>query len=212
MENQKIKRNKNIFIYIGIIFIFISLCMIIYYSYNNIQNKKEENNSLDNYIIKTKIETDDTNNNIEVVEAEINEEPVIDYLMVLEIPKINIKKGIYDINSKYNSVSYNIQILKSSNMPSKENGNTIFASHNGNSSVSYFNNLNKLNRGDLINIYYDGYLYEYKLDNSYDIEKNGTAVIKRDSNKTTITLITCKKNTKDTQTVFIGYLNNKTKY
>ena len=61
-------------------------------------------------------------------------------------------------------------------------------------------------------IYYNGIKYVYELVNKYDEVKDGTIVVHRNNEDTVLTLITCKKNTKDTQTVFIGYLNNKTKY
>lgn len=76
--------------------------------------------------------------------------------MVIEIPKMNLKKGLYDINSKYNNVDYNIQIIKESDMPNKENGNLILAGHNGNSNISYFDNLNTLSNGDSVFIFYEG--------------------------------------------------------
>ena len=54
--------------------------------------------------------------------------------------------------------------------------------------------------------------YEYTLDNIYDTPKDGKVEIFRDPKKTALTLITCKKNTKDTQVVYVGYLTNKEQY
>ena len=59
---------------------------------------------------------------------------------------------------------------------------------------------------------FDGIKYEYKIADIYDVDKTGTVNISRDKNRTTITLITCKKYSKDKQTVFIGYLSNKEAY
>lgn len=34
------------------------------------------------------------------------------YIAILEIPSINLKRGLVDPNSKYNNVNYNIQIYR----------------------------------------------------------------------------------------------------
>jgi len=133
------------------------------------------------------------------------------YLAVLEIPKINLKKGLYDISSPYNDVEKNIEVNKNSDMPSKENGNFILAAHSGFSFQSYFNKLENLTKNDEVILYYDDMKYIYNVDNFYDIPKTGRAIIKRDKTKNTITLITCKKNT-EKQIVYIGYLKEKITY
>ena len=52
--------------------------------------------------------------------------------------------------------------------------------HEGNAIISeYFRNLNKLSYGDIATVYYKGRTYNYKLVNTYEIEKTGTAHIKR---------------------------------
>ncbi len=130
------------------------------------------------------------------------------YTMVLEIPKIGLKKGLYDKSSNFNSVDYGIQILKESSMPSIENGNLILASHRGNSYVSHFNRLNQLIDGDEVIIYYDNVKYTYNIVNYYEIEKNGTARIHRDYNTTIITMITCIKDS-NKQIVYIGNMTKK---
>ena len=48
---------------------------------------------------------------------------------------------------------------------------------------------------DLIKIDYKGKTYNHKIVDIYDIEKTGKASIKRNHNKSTITLITCRHNT-----------------
>ena len=40
-----------------------------------------------------------------------------DYLAILEIPDINLKKGLVDLNSPYNNIKYNVEIIKGSHMP-----------------------------------------------------------------------------------------------
>ena len=128
--------------------------------------------------------------------------------MVVEIPKINLRKGIYNINSKNNTVNKNIQIMKESDMPNKDKGMLVLAGHNGNSRVSYFDRLNELNKEDKVYIYYANNKYTYEISNMYEAEKNGTITVKKEREKTVIVLISCKKNTKDKQLVYIGNLIN----
>jgi LPXTG-site transpeptidase (sortase) family protein len=81
-------------------------------------------------------------------------------------------------------------------MPDIENGNLILAGHSGNARVSYFKNLNKLKLDDTAIIIYNNKEYNYKVVDIYEIDKTGDAEIIRDENKNTLTLITCKHNTK----------------
>ena len=80
-------------------------------------------------------------------------------------------------------------------MPNIDKGNLILASHSGNSKISYFKNLNKLKINDDVIIYYQGNDYIYKVKNIYEIEKTGKAIILKNNEKKTLTLITCKHNT-----------------
>ncbi len=131
------------------------------------------------------------------------------YVGYLSIPKINLKKGFTNIDSNYNNVNKNIQILNSSDYPDKENGNVILASHSGNSSVSYFKDLYQLNKGDLVYIEYNNINYTYKIVNIYTVLKTGQVEVIRNKDISTLTLITCTKNDKTTQTVYISELINK---
>lgn len=121
--------------------------------------------------------------------------PEINYIAVLKIPKIDLEKGLASKDSYWNNVNRNIQILSESDMPNVKNGNVILASHSGNGKVSYFRKLNKLQNDDIVSIFYNGKEYKYKMVNSYEIEKNGYAHIVRNKEKSTLTLITCKHNT-----------------
>ena len=205
---QKEKRNK-ICTIIGILLIVIGIVFWIIPFYNNKVEDKKEDNLINEYI-------DSTEQEITVIEPETVPEETktvetIKYSMVIEIPKIGLKKGIYGLDSRYNSISYGIQVLKESNMPDIEKGNLILASHRGNSSVSHFNNLYKLENGDRVYIYYNGIKYVYELVNKYDEVKDGTIVVHRNNEDTVLTLITCKKN-EEKQTVFINRLIEKENY
>ena len=83
----------------------------------------------------------------------------------------------------------------------------MLASHNGNASTSYFKDIHKLESNDEVIIYYGGYQYQYKVINSYEVEKTGKINVVRNGEKSTLTLITCKGN--DKQLVIICELVNK---
>ena len=80
-------------------------------------------------------------------------------------------------------------------MPDQENGNVILAAHSGNGRTAFFRNLDKMQIDDTVSIFYNGYEYKYRMINTYDIEKTGTAEITRNGQKSTLTLITCRHNT-----------------
>lgn len=155
-------------------------------------NKEEQNNKIENNKVNSKNESNNQKQNY--------------YVAKIKIPKINLEKGLVDINSKYNIVSKNIQIVKGSSFPNVEGSNLILASHAGTNSVSYFRNLYKLSEGDKCYIVYKGKTYVYNIVNIYYQEKDGTIAIYRDYNKTTLTLVTCTKNSKTKQTVYVAEL------
>lgn len=209
LKKEKTKISKSQLIQIGS-FLIILLCSGIIFKqmYFNIKQDKVNENMVDDYFEEEQVISNDEEvvqeNKTNETNIEVNYEK---YVGVLEIKKLNLKKGFYEKNSRNNNVNRNIQVLKESDMPDIENGNLIIAGHSGNSYISYFRNLNKLNSGDEAIIYYNGKTYIYSLMNSYEIEKNGTAHIVRNGYKNTLTLITCKHNT-NKQLVFIFELKN----
>ena len=163
-------------------FLFIISIIIIYllflgYSYNisNKDVKKSLNKEVNNYNVYKS----------EKKEVGFKKE---EYLANINIPKININRHLYDISSKENTVDKNIEVLKSSDMPDKEGGNFILASHNGLSPISYFRNLNLLSINDEVIINYKSKDYIYKVSNIYDVNKTGKVSVYRDKNKTTLIL------------------------
>ena len=187
-------KEKNYLFYKKIltIVLFISTSMIIIIKLNNLIKVNSEKYEVNSYF----------NNYDEEVSYKNNNKNKEEYLGILEIKKIKLRKGFYKLNSNLNNVDKNIMIVSSSNMPDVNKGNLIFASHSGNSSVSYFRYLDKLDMEDIASIYYLGKKYDYKLINYYDVDKNGSVQIIKNNDINTLTLITCKKNT-DKQTVFI---------
>lgn len=133
------------------------------------------------------------------------------YDAILYIPQINLKKGIYKKNDKRNNIEENVTIHSSSDYPNKDFSNLILIAHSGTGKKAYFNELHKLNEDSLIEFYYQNVKYVYKINNYYQVEKNGKANIKRDINKKTVTLITCSQKDKTKQLIYIGYLIDEIK-
>lgn len=207
---QKIKRtnSKKSLYFIGSLLIITSLSIIFIHQYNKTVNIQVENEAIEEfYKQETKVEFDSTKveNNSTETKTKKEESNLYEYIAILRIPKINLKRGLVDKNSKYNDIKYNIMIHKSSDNPSEEGGNLILLAHSGNSNISFFKNLYKMKLDDIIYLDYNNNTYKYKLINIYDIEKNGKAPIRKNTTKSSITLITCRNNT-NKQIVLIGEL------
>lgn len=193
---------NNIKYIVGIILIIIGLIVYLKPKYETKRIKEKENSQIEEYI---RGQIDDTyipyDNNINKID-----DIKYNYYMVIEIPKIKLKKGLYNKNSKYNSINYGIEILKESEMPNIENSNLILASHSGNSSISFFKNLKQLNIGDEVYIYYNNIKYKYKINDYYSKTKDGTINI-NNSIDNTIYLITCVDDY--SHLIYTGILNEK---
>ncbi len=195
MVKRKIK-NKSWFIVIGSFLFLIGVSLISYDYLSNKDIKDIEDNALNNFYENETIVNDDEFTEDTQKKEEVKEQVKIEYIAVLKIPKINLERGLVNPNSYLNNVNYNVEIVKGSSMPDQENGNVILAGHSGSARISYFRNLDKLSLGDMVYIDYNNKTYSYKVVGIYDIEKTGKAEIIRDKNKSTLTLITCRHNTK----------------
>jgi LPXTG-site transpeptidase (sortase) family protein len=148
----------------------------------------------------------------------VNDQPVVEeqqqnytvdyskYLGVLEIPKIGLKRGFYNTDSKYNNIQYNVTLVDGSSMPDVTNGNLILMAHSGDAYISYFAFLYKLNIGDDAYITYYGNKYHYQIVNIYEVPKIGAVTINRNMDRTTLTMITCTKDNDYLQTIYIAEL------
>lgn len=204
------KKFKSQFLIIGSLSILVGISIIGYHIYSNYRLKNIEDNNIQEFFNEEQKEETIQEEVFVEVENKNVDETNYDYIAVLEIPKINLKRGLSQ-DKYYNNVNRNVEILKGSTMPNVSKGNFILAGHSGSGRVAYFRNLNKLTIGDISYIYYGGIKYTYKVNNIYDIEKTGTATITRDLNKTTLTMITCRHNT-NKQIVIISELINQESY
>ena len=128
------------------------------------------------------------------------------YTGVLEIPKIGLKRGFYNTDSRYNSINYNVTMVKGSNLPNVHNGNLILMAHSGDAYISYFAYLYKLKVGDYAFVTYNGVKYKYQIKKIYYVPKTGVVNIYRNENATCLTMITCTKDSDTSQTIYISEL------
>lgn len=193
----------------GSLLILFGICLFAFpYLYNQYQNKQEEL-KIEQFFVEEKepVVSEDDNSTINVSESQTDP-----FIAVLEIPTIHLKKGLYDINSKNNTVSKGIQIIKESDMPDVVNGNFILASHSGTGRIAYFNNLNQLRIDDQVYVYYDHVKYTYQIIRINNVVKDGTIEIERLKTNNMITLTTCSQSDKDKQLILIGQLINKEEF
>ena len=226
---DKISKYKDmILITIGTLLIIFSFCLLLYdkveliksnvfedielLKYRELNSNSEINNDTTDIdtqpLVVEAIEVEDMEEDNVVAkqeETKKEEKKVIkkEIIGYLEIKKINLKQGLVPKGSYYNHVNRNIQILDASDYPDKEKGNVILAAHSGTSYLSFFKNLYQLSLGDEAKIYYKGMIHTYKIVDIYNVAKVGTVAINRDYEKTCLTLITCTKNSKTEQTVYI---------
>lgn len=191
------KANKSRFIVIGSLLVLSGICLITFDLLSNINADNLEDQAITEFyeqkeIIQEKKENLGEENAIVQESKKVSK---IEYIGVLSIPKINLKRGLVDPNSYLNNIQYNVQFLKESSMPDELYGNVILAAHSGNARISYFKNLDKLDINDEVIIDYKNNTYTYLVVNKYEIEKSGKANIIRNKTENTLTLITCKHNT-----------------
>ena len=194
-------------------------------SYNYIQTMKISTFDLmsnaiyketeDGAVIETEPASSDSNENVEIEKKEPEPEEKKEYKEstitkkykgYLSIPKINLKKGFFAMESAQNNVEKNIFVVSGSSYPDVENGNLIIAGHSGTGWKAFFNDLHKLGEGDEAIVSYNDKNYVYKITKIYKQNKTGTIAIYRNYDKTTLTLITCTNYDSKTQTIYIAEL------
>ena len=214
MELQKVKsqrKNKrySFIIALGISLLFFSATYFIYDHYEKQRQNIHDTEKIEEFFEVEKI-------NEEEIQEEVKDEKPVEqkqenYIGILEIPKIKLKRGLVDKNSSSNNVNKNIYTVKETTFPDERiNSHVILAAHSGNSYVSFFNNLKKLDMKDNVYLYYKGTKYIYEVSDRYEIKKTGKAELKL-TNTSDITLITCISGT-DKQVVYVATLIAKENY
>ena len=206
--------SKDVKITLSILLCFAGLILIFYTYFDGIKTNlfnQKNIDLLDQQIviseeIKEIVENEPTTKEKEEVNE--SEDRKDNYIGYLEVPDVNIKRGFLALDSKYNSVKYNVMLIEGSKMPDVKNGNLILAAHRGNSSISFFDKLYKLKMGAEASVTYNNKKYTYKLKYEYTVPKVGKITVSRNGDINTLTLITCTRDDKKTQTVFIFELDN----
>lgn len=211
-NNKMTKRiSPNLTAVIGAIVIMIGGFFL---SYNYIQTMKITTFDKMANVIYTEqkesatIEVDEKTKEEEDKTESITNSETEKYIGYLNIPKINLEKGFFSIESLENDVEKNIYIVPSSSYPDVEKGNFIIAAHSGTGWKAFFNDLYKLQKNDIVEISYNGKKYTYTITKIYKQEKTGTIAIYRNYDKTTLTLVTCTNNDSKTQTIYIAELSS----
>lgn len=210
-----VKLSKNAKISLSILFILFGLILISYNYFATIKSNLFNHQNIrlmEQQIVITEAlqdlsEEDFNNTNVDLDDL-MEKDNKDRYIGYLEVPEVNIKRGFVSLNSKYNSVGYNVMLIEGSTMPDVKNGNLILAAHRGNSPVSFFENLYKISDHGNAYITYNGKVYKYKLVSRYTDPKDGTLTITRNADTSVLTLITCTRNDKKTQTIFIFELES----
>ena len=169
--------------------LIIIQAIIIYKDINNEHKKNDEESKIINNFLSIKTGQPET----------INDK--VNYEMVIEIPKIGLKKGILPKENKDNNIDKNVTILEESNYPN-ELGNIYIAAHSGSGKHSYFNDLTKLKEKDKTYLYHENIKYIYEVKEIKNISKiNNSSILTK--NKNNLILITCNQKDKSKYLVII---------
>ena len=123
-----------------------------------------------------------------------------DIVGTLIIDKIKLKESLYNINSPKNNVNEHVTILKESIMPDQNNSIMFLAAHSGIGKIAFFEELDKLQKNDIIILIYKDKTFKYKVKNIYEQQKNGYIDINKEKLNQLI-LTTCSPKKKDKQLI-----------
>jgi len=162
---------------------------------------KKSDNLVRNYYENHVVEKEESKGMIKKINLEEKEE----YLGILKIPKIDLKEGFYDINSKNNNINNAVTILKESILPSGNGSIVYLTAHSGYGYLAFFKDIDKLEVNDIIYLDIKNNSYQYIVNDIYEVDKNGLITINHNINDNYLVLTTCSKN-KDKQLVITSKL------
>ena len=145
--------------------------MIFFLSILKIENVKT--NIITTNIIKTTIPI-----------KEVKEEPIGKII----IPSISLEEDLYSIDSEENTIEKHVSILKESTYPNK----IFLAAHSGIGEIAYFNDLQLLNKNDLVILNYYENHKTYQVEDIISVNKTGYIRIPKSDNNILI-LTTCSQ-------------------
>lgn len=194
---------KKVIILISVLLIIVGCSILGYSFYLDISYKNEDKKLVQDFLNDYEQDRDNETNkeDYKITKTESNK-----YLAIIEIPEISLSTGIVMSNESYSTMNRNVSIYPTSDMPDIKNGNFVLFAHNGSSRVAYFKNISKLKSGNEIYIYYNNQKYVYKVINKYNVQMNDNTPLNRITDKTIITLITCKNGNNKYRTIVVGEL------
>lgn len=208
----KKEKNKSRFSIIGSFLIIGATSIFLFFNIYNFYINRIEEKQAEEFINNPVVEdTPVIEETTEQVKEEVKQSETYNYVGVLEIPKINFKRGFLDIKDKNNNVNKNIQVLENSAMPIVNGGLLVIAGHSGSGRGAFFRNLYKLKENDQIYIYYENIKYIYQVQKYYEETKDGNISIDKNS-ESTLVLTTCSQTDKNKQIVIVSKLIDKTNY
>ena len=179
--------------------ILIALALTLFGSYHIYYHFASINS--DNLIKNYYVEKEDISNSVPKISTKDTSKE--SYLGIIYIPKINLKTGFYNIKSNKNNVNNSVTILKESVMPENDNSIIYLAAHSGIGKIAYFNDIDKLSNGDIINLSINNSDYQYTITDIYEMIKTGEIMVDHNINEKTLVLTTCSKN-KNMQLVIVA--------
>ena len=161
--------------------VYLGSCLLIYNSEKDIKSISTAN-----------LERNTNTSYISTVNKDVNDE----IIGTLTIDKLNLSKNIYNINSSHNNVEENVTILND------DMNLIVLAAHSGPGYIAFFNDLDKLELNDTVNLTYNNKKLVYKVTNIEEQAKDGTIEINK-TDKQRLILTTCSKKDKTKQLVVI---------
>ena len=161
--------------------VYLGSCLLIYNSEKDIKSISTAN-----------LERNTNTSYISTVNKDANDE----IIGTLTIDKLNLSKKIYNINSSHNNVEENVTILND------DINLIVLAAHSGPGYIAFFNDLDKLELNDTVNLTYNNKNLVYKVINIEEQPKDGTIEINK-TDKQRLILTTCSKKDKTKQLVVI---------
>lgn len=179
-----------------IIIIFLLICLVIK-KINLIKYNNENKANIKQYISFTSSNT-------------LSSKPEINlYDAVLEVKSLNLKQGI--VKYKNSNIDKNVVYLYPEKINNLSSQNLVIAAHSGNTSLSFFHNLNKLKEDEKVNIYFKGNKYIYEIISIKEKDKDGIINIEHQDNSK-LYLTTCSENDESKQLIVIANLKNVESY
>lgn len=123
----------------------------------------------------------------------------------IKIDKINLNMK-YKISSKKDKIR-EIVMFEECGRPDITNSNTVIGAHSGSANYAYFNEINLLNYGDIINVTYKDKIYNYMVIEVKEVADNQIEILEN-NNRTMLTLLTCKIKDNTKRIVVVANLIN----